>query len=30
MAGRFVEGLHAIGGLLSKDKCHFFVHLHVV
>jgi hypothetical protein len=30
MAGRFVEGLHAVGGLLLKDKCHFYVHLHVV
>jgi hypothetical protein len=30
MAGRFVEGLHIVGGLLQKDKYHFFVHLHAV
>jgi hypothetical protein len=30
MDGRFVEGLHAVGGHLLKDKCHFYVHLHVV
>jgi hypothetical protein len=30
MVGRFVEGLHIVGGLLLKDKYHFYVHLHVV
>jgi hypothetical protein len=30
MAGRFVEGLHVVGGLLIKYKYRFYVHLHVV
>jgi hypothetical protein len=25
-----MEGLHTVGGLLQKDKYHFYVHLHVV
>ena len=29
-AGRFVEGLHAVGVLQLKDKYHFQVWLHVV
>jgi hypothetical protein len=29
MAGRNVEGLHTVGGLLIKDKCQLCVKLHV-
>jgi hypothetical protein len=29
-AGRFVEGLHAVGVLQLRDKYHFQVWLHVV
>jgi hypothetical protein len=30
MAGKFVEGMHIVGGLIIKDKYHFYVYLHVV
>jgi hypothetical protein len=30
MDGSFVGDLHIVGGLLIKDKYHFYVHLHVV
>jgi hypothetical protein len=30
MVGRFVEGLHVVGGSILKDKCHFYVHLHAM
>jgi hypothetical protein len=30
MVGIFMEGLHTVGGILQKDKYHFYVHLHDV